>query len=525
MQKRRWILAFGLPIAALLVWLAPVLAAPREQVITILHTNDMHGRVLDSAEYEPVGSGGLARVSTMIQRIRSERPNVLVLEAGDVCHGTPTELIFQGESMIRSMNTVGYDAATLGNHEFDWSQIVTSKHVERARFPFLAANVRDTNTDQVYGGAREYVILERGGVRFGIFGLTTMQTVQIEWPPFLRGVRFEDPTETARRLVPEIQKKADVVLFLSHLGYLEDKKIAAAVPGIDIIVGGHSHTTLNAHEKIGNTVIAHAGSYARALGRMDLRVQKSGSGWKIVSINGLGGQWWDGDHFPKQVILPAEASVPQDPRVVAVYNDFMRESSRILSERIAEAPATIPGQDARKGPQPLQPLMAGLLRQSVRADVALVDAGIGPELRAGPVTAGDIFALVGGYTRQNVIMVRATGRAIREAVEKSYSEPDKYPAYYAGLKGKVVRSSVGVRLENASIQGKPMDETATYTVAAPSYLIMDHPTLLESPLVSDRLGWQKPLFVSAARGRGLLEAGEPELVLPPPPPAPAPVAQ
>lgn len=474
------------------------------QVLTILHTNDMHGRVLGTDERQSDGSGGLARLATLVRRIRAGNPRVLLLDVGDATQGTPVEFIERGGSMVAAMNAVGYDAAALGNHEFDWSRDVTTANAARARFPFLAANLRDRRTGRVFGAARESLIVRRGGVRIGLFGLTTLQTLQIEWPPFLRDIRFEDPIQTARRVVPPLRRRCDLVVLLSHLGLDEDRQLAASVPGIDIILGGHTHTELKSLEKVGDTILAHTGAYAKYLGRIDLRVEPAGRAWRVASVNGFDGAWWPDARYPRTVLLEAGPDVEPDAAVMAAYGPAWRRVSAQMSERIADVPDAIPGRNGRTKPMPLQAVFAELLRESVGADAALVSGGIGPDLPAGSMMAGDVYALVGGYTRQNVVMVRTTGRILREAVERSYIAPKLYPHYWAGVRGRIVRTENGVRLEDASVGGRPLVDDALYRVAGPSHLIMDQTALFFSPLVSDTLGWQKPLLVEAIRRRGRL---------------------
>jgi 2',3'-cyclic-nucleotide 2'-phosphodiesterase (5'-nucleotidase family) len=482
----------------------PRAAPPGGQALTILHTNDIHGRVLGTDERQSDGAGGLARLATLVRRLRAENPNVLLLDVGDATQGTPVDFLDRGASMVAAMNAVGYDAATLGNHEFDWSRDVTAAHAAQAHFPYLAANLRDRRTGRVFEAAREWLIVKRGGIRVGLFGLTTLQTLQIEWPPFLRDIRFEDPVETARRVVPELRRRCDLVVLLSHLGLDEDRKLAAAVPGIDVILGGHSHTELKALEKVGDTILAHTGAYAKYLGRIDLRMEQTGRAWRLASVNGLDGAWWPDARYPRAALLEAGPEVEPDTAVMAVYEPAWDRVSKQMSERIADVPEAIPGRNGRTKPMPLQAVFAELLRESVGADAALVSGGIGPDLPAGPMTAGDVYALVGGYTRQNVVMVRATGRVLREAVERTFIAPNVYPHYWAGVRGRVVRTGNGARLEDASVGGRPLVDDTLYTVAGPSHLIMDQTALFFSPLVSDTLGWQKPLLVEAIRRRGRL---------------------
>ncbi len=264
--------------------------------LTLLHTNDLHGRV-----YLPGQAQGLTKIATLVRRVRAEMPNVLLMDAGDIIHGTPEEKAFRGEPGISAMNALGYDVATAGNHEFGFGQDVLRGALRSARFPFLSANVLDERTGKAWGGLISYIVRTVEGARVAVLGLTTRDTIKFEWPRTLLGIRFADPVETARALVPRLrdEERADVVIALSHLGALADGLLAAAVPGIDVILGGHSHTTLAEQVWVGDTLILQTGAHGHALGRVDLIVRKGADGQgRVALINGRpsparrGGRWW-----------------------------------------------------------------------------------------------------------------------------------------------------------------------------------------------------------------------------------------
>lgn len=526
MARNRW-MALG-AVAAVGVGLvaARMASAQGEEVLTILHTNDLHGHVLSDSNLDGSGPGGLARVNTLAKSIRAEMPNVLYLDAGDNLQATPTEFFTRGRAITAAMNEAGFDASTLGNHEFDWGQDVTERFIRDARFPVLAANVRDRKTGKPFGGAREYVILRRGPVRIAVLGLSTLLAEKIEWPPTVSRIRWDDPIAAARRLVPELRKQADIVIALTHLGVKEDQALAAAVPDIDVIIGGHSHTALYQHVWVGNTVIAQTGSYGRNLGRMDLLLKKSGGRWRVAGVNGKDGKWWAdepnpplGKTYPKEVLIPAVESVPYDKAMAAGYRpDFDRTMAR-MQTRIGTAPEAIPGTASGARPRSLPSTFANLLREQTGADVALFPS-LNDDVPAGPVTVSSIYAAYGGYTRQNLVMVRATGADIRAAVLKAYSEPGKYPQYFAGLNGTVTRRPDGsVTWQDAAVNGRPLRDGATYRVVSGAYPLMEFPTLVGAPLLSDDMGWVKPTLARAIERRGTLAAYPFGLTLPPPPPA------
>lgn len=523
MPRYRWIALGAAAVLGAGLLAARVARAQGEEVLTILHTNDLHGHVLSDSNIDGSGPGGLARINTLAQAIRKDMPNVLYLDAGDNLQATPTEFLTRGRSIEAAMNVAGFDASVYGNHEFDWGQVITERFVRDAHFPVLAANVLDRKTGKPFGGAKEYVILQRGPVKVAILGLSTLLAEDIEWPPTVSRIRWVDPVPVAKRLVPELRKRADIVLALTHLGVKEDQQLAAAVPGIDVIIGGHSHTALTKHLWVGDTLIAQTGSYGRNLGRVDLLLKKRGGRWRIESVNGKDGKWWAdspnpplGKTYPREVLIPAAESVPYDPAMVAVYKPDFDRAMALMRTRIGIAPETIPGTGSAAKPQPLPATYANLLRLGYNADVGLFPA-LNADLPAGPVTVSSIYETYGGYTRQNLVLVRATGKAIREAVRKAYATAGRYPVYFAGLNGAVSRAADGsAEWKNAAVNGRPLEDGRSYLVISGAYPLMEFPSLMQSHIVSDDLEWVKPTLARTIEHYGTVTAYPFGLTLPPP---------
>ena len=272
---------FGIiPLAVLTAFvLSPsVPADTRYVLITILHTNDLHGQVVPRDV-----SGGLARAATLVRRVRDQMPNVLLLDAGDIIHGTPEDYFSAGRATISAMNAVAYQAATTGNHEYDFGLDTLKAAALFARFPFLAANVRAASGGQ-WDSVAPCVVFTMDGVRVAVVGLTTMQTVTLHWPGSIKDIVVEDPMSTAANLVPQLRDESDVLVVLSHLGADLDEELAHKVPGIDFIVGGHSHTCITDWRWVGDTLITQTGAYARLLGRIDFIVRLAQAGARICLL-------------------------------------------------------------------------------------------------------------------------------------------------------------------------------------------------------------------------------------------------
>ncbi len=232
-------------------------AAARVLRLRIVHTNDLHGHVERAA-----ATAGLAA------RLRAEADAALFLDAGDCISGTPVSTAFQGRPIFDVLSALRYDAGTLGNHEFDHGHALVAEFRERASFPLLCANARGPDGALLADG--ESHVFEVGGLRVGVLGLVTAEVPRMTARAATAGCTFEAPLEAAKRLVPELRARCDVLVLLTHVGVEEDAALAGAVPGIDVIVGGHSHTELRTGLLVGSTRIVQARSNGAFVGVVDL---------------------------------------------------------------------------------------------------------------------------------------------------------------------------------------------------------------------------------------------------------------
>ncbi len=217
--------------------------------LTILHTNDFHARV---DEYDVGGGacttpanciGGYSRLSTLIQGVRAETDNVLLVDAGDQFQGTLYYNLFKSEVIAKGMNALGYDAMTIGNHEFDDGPDELAMLTYRAGFPVIGTNLNVEDEPALVGRIPTYHVIARSGQQIGILGVTTPELPEISSPG--PNVVVEDPATSVQAAVDELHAMGvNKIVLLSHLGYAGDQALAAAVSGVDVIVGGHSHTFL-----------------------------------------------------------------------------------------------------------------------------------------------------------------------------------------------------------------------------------------------------------------------------------------
>ncbi|WP_294081009.1 bifunctional metallophosphatase/5'-nucleotidase [Proteiniphilum sp. UBA5384] len=262
-----------------LLFSSPVFSQKR---IVILHTNDTHSRIepLPKTDKTAPGKGGVERRASFINEVRRENRNVLLLDAGDFVQGTPYFNLFKGEVEVKAMNLMKYDAATLGNHEFDYGLEVLEEIIRKADFPVITSNY-DFSQTGLANLVKPYVILKKDGVRIGIIGICVKPQGLIAAENY-KGMKFLDPVKTANKLAGQLrsQQNCDMVICLSHLGYQQDQKLAESTRHIDLIIGGHSHTYMKEPEIRKNldnkdVMIYQTNGRGRYVGKIDVELEKT----------------------------------------------------------------------------------------------------------------------------------------------------------------------------------------------------------------------------------------------------------
>ncbi len=250
--------------------------------VTILHVADTHGR-LNPYRKDGNSVGGWARLAGKIAKIRkqSKADRVLLVHAGDILsRGDRTTRRTKGAANIHLMNRLGFDAWTPGNGEYYDGLDVLKARIKQANFPVLTSNVIDEATDKPLGMGRVVVNVE--GAKIALFGISLPRKGN------RKGLKYTDAIPAATRLVPKLRKQADVIVAVTHIGYQPDLLLASAVGGIDVIVGGHTHTLLERGTVVPrlvgrSTLIAHAGEYVQYLGQVDITLRRTGSTYQVES--------------------------------------------------------------------------------------------------------------------------------------------------------------------------------------------------------------------------------------------------
>lgn len=397
---------------------------------TILHTNDMHGHLSEfrvapgnaSAQtgdpgrrvqqYEREGIvGGFARLATAVRQVRAVRgsDNVLLVDAGDTFGDGLLANLQRGEPTLRMMDALGYQFMALGNHDFEYTAANTRRLQGLVRFPMRAANalIRDSSA----GGAGALAtagepflgdptrVITRGGVRVGLLALTYHNTDQTGNKDNTRELQFTSGIEAARRYVPLLRERADIVVIVSHQGTLVDSLLAERVPGIDIIVGGHSHDEIAPPRKVGGAWMVQALSDASALGELTLDVRRG----RVTHVRGA-------IH-----VLYADCYAP-DSQYMAMLDSLRRPYRSQLEEVIATA-ATDIGR-TYKSESPIDKLAGVMLREFTGAEVSLLPGlGFGTTIRRGAVTREMVYALFPHPSK--VVRVTLSGAQLLATLEQS----------------------------------------------------------------------------------------------------------
>lgn len=256
--------------------------------LEVLHTNDTHSCIMplnpNLADTAVAGRGGFLRRVAMIKEERAKNPDLLLIDSGDFSQGSPFYTMFKGDVEIGLMNLMGYDAVTIGNHEFDFGLENMARIFKMAKFPVVCANYDFTGTC-VEGLVKPYVIIKRNGLKIGLFGLSPQLEGLVDLSK-CKGVTYLDPVEVGNRVAAELKhdKRCDVVICVSHLGWLRpdemgDQKLLASSKDIDLVLGGHSHSYFKALRYVNNAdgkavPVDQNGKNAMYVGKLTLSFDK-----------------------------------------------------------------------------------------------------------------------------------------------------------------------------------------------------------------------------------------------------------
>ncbi|HNW35718.1 MAG TPA: bifunctional UDP-sugar hydrolase/5'-nucleotidase [Candidatus Ozemobacteraceae bacterium] len=446
----------------------PLQTASGAVKVTLLYTNDHHSHLMPS-DLPDFGNqvGGMARRHALIQSIRASESCVLLLDGGDIFQGTPFYSFFKGKADIEAYSLCGYDATTLGNHDLDDGLANNIEQYKHASFPILCANVvYASDSSPVFTSSR---MIERSGLHIGLIGVIGSAAWDVIALANRKGMNLVDPADAVASVVADLRPRSDLVVLLSHSGYEQDLELAGRVPGIDVIIGGHTNTfvekpTVVKHEPIFvpptsgkgmGTVVVQAFKWGVFLGRLDLAIRRGGP--VLDAGGGL-------------IPITASISVPLDSpmsRLVESYDELIRaQTTQVVGQ--SAAVFLYPEDRKHRESLPLGTLVGKSLIEFTGADMAIINSGsIRDILPAGPITMGRVFSML--PFDNTVVTLSMRGRDIVEMFNylcRNYGIITGYQ--YGGMTCTFDIAQKSVK--DLKISGTAVDPEKTYRVVTISYL-------------------------------------------------------
>jgi LPXTG-motif cell wall-anchored protein len=445
------LLVFVLVVFTPLVNNAPFAVAVEAQSdgvsLTIIHVNDRHGRM-----------GADPYISRLAQDTVG---NVLILDAGDALHGQTAAIITEGAAMVGLMNAVGYSAMVTGNHEFNYGLERLLELSVMMDFPLLAANIKTSDGATLF---KPYAVFPMEGVTVGVFGLATPETVTATDPRTIAGLTFADPAETARAMVAALKAEGcDIIIALTHMGLDEFSAPAnrsdtiALIPGIDVIIDGHSHTRLNNGLIVGDTLIAQTGEHGQNIGIVEISI--SGG---VVSKTAR--------------LINVSDGLAADERIIAVIAELEAANEALTSAVVGHTPVFLDGarENVRTGETNLANLITDSMRRATGAEIAFINGGgIRSSIQAGDITMGDVLNVL---PFSNILVtVELTGAELLDIFEHGISAYPEQAALLIQVSGIGFTfdpsAQPGGRVRQVTMaDGGVFDVNKTYTVATVEFL-------------------------------------------------------
>jgi 5'-nucleotidase / UDP-sugar diphosphatase len=437
--------------------------------ITILHTNDHHGRFWQNKD----GEWGLAARATLIQKLRDEAKktgtHILLLDAGDVNTGVPQSDLQDAEPDFRGMGKLKYDAMAIGNHEFDKPLKTIFQQRTWAGFPFLSGNIFYKNSGELVFPS--HVKLKRADLNITVIGLTTEDTPKKSNPKNSEGLEFKAAVGEAKKFVPELRKETDILIAVTHMGHYPnenhgphspgDVTLAREVDGIDIIVGGHTQKPLFDPDIQNGTIIVQAFEWGKYVGKVDLEFKDG----KLTLV--------------KSELLPInhkdqKQKIAEDKEMLKLLSPFKKKGDSGLLVQVGDAEGEFSGErdEIRNKETALGALVTEAYREKFNADIGLTNSGgIRASLPAGKITYETVLTVL--PFNNEVVTANLKGEELKKYLEEIIT---KFPS--GGSLGGFPQIS-GVRINvdkkkkkisRIKVGGKLLDPKKSYTIALPQFI-------------------------------------------------------
>ena len=503
MFKKRFVatafLALSILALSISVYAPAGSVAAQHAHVVILSTTDMHGRVFPIDYYtNKYDNVGIAKVATLVKEARKNDPDLLLVDSGDTIQGTPLEYFHNQRNntppdpMMLAMNALRYDSMTVGNHEYNFGLKVLEKARSEAKFPWLSANTYNKGTATTH--YQPYIVKEVSGVRVGVLGLTTPGIPNWENVPNYEGLEFHETVSEAKKWVAILRdkEKVDVVAIAMHMGIEEDLRtgttspsqvanenaaiaIARGVPGVDMILMGHTHRDVPALI-VNGVLLTQANRWASHVARVDLYLEKGEAArWRVVAESAR--------------TIPVTEKTALDPEIAQLGQPYDKETQDWLSRTIGESPEEITSQDCRFRDTAIIDLIQRVQLEAGKADVSMA-ACFNPQARIpqGSVTVRDIAGL---YEYENTLVtIELTGQQLKDALEhsaryfreyqpgKSLAElvDQRIPGYNFDMAEGVayeldLTKPFGQRVQNLKFKGQPLSPTQKLRVVTNNYRV------------------------------------------------------
>lgn len=447
--------------------------------LTILHTNDFHARFEPISKYDgPCAAedntagecfGGSARLMTAITEARARSNNSILVDGGDQFQGTLFYSYYKGALAAEMMNKMGYDAMTVGNHEFDDGPEVLKGFIDTLEFPILMSNADVSAEPLLADNLPKSVVIERGGEKLGLIGLTPQDTDELASPG--ENITFSDPVAAVQGEVDKLTAEGvNKIIVLSHSGYGVDQRVAAETTGVDVIVGGHTNTLLsNTNDRaegpyptmVGDVAIVQAYAYGKFLGELNVTFDDAGN---LIEATG------------EPLIM--DAAVTEEEGTVARIAEAAKPLEEIRNKVVAETTDPIEGnrdvcraQECSMGNLVSDAMLARVSDQGI--DVAISNSGgLRASIDAGEVTMGEVLTVLPFQNTLSTFQV--TGETLKAALENGVSQIEEGAGRFPQVAGMTfafdASAEPGSRISDVTVGGEPLDPAKTYGVVSNNYV-------------------------------------------------------
>ncbi|ADQ07665.1 5'-Nucleotidase domain protein [Caldicellulosiruptor hydrothermalis 108] len=452
----------------------PISSAVSTKIIDIVEITDLHGYLYNTVKMQD-GSTLKQQIGAIlaneIKKIKNSNPNTIILAAGDMFQGTPVSNILKGKPVIDMMKNIGFDAMTIGNHEYDWGIDavidIKRKTLKNSNIPVLGANIYDKNTKKIVDYCQPYIVINKGNIKIGIIGVVdNKEFPNIILPAYIKNVEFKDPVFIVNNLARKLRSEGvKIIIVLAHMGgYMNNNvltgniaEFAKNVKGVDIILGGHTHSIVNT--KVNGIPVCVANCQGKGYIRIKLKLENGIP--KILSQDYV-------DITPLFNI----SNPPIDKEVLEIIEKADKQVGQQFSKVIGTAVADITREQRAKpyGDSALGNWAADAIREFAHTDFAFTNnGGLRIDLKKGPITLGDIYQLM--PFDNTIVILKMKGSQIKTILEEAVQDNGK-GIQVSGLTFKydMKKPSMNRVYDMKMSNGTPIEMDKVYTVATNNFM-------------------------------------------------------